>query len=34
MCGLCRDTVVVAAVLIGYDDIKVAVEMTTRRRRS
>jgi hypothetical protein len=34
MCGFNRDVVVVAAALIGYDDIKVVAETTTRRRRS
>jgi hypothetical protein len=34
MCGFNRDAVVVAAALIGYDDIKVVAETTTRRRRS
>jgi hypothetical protein len=32
-CGLCVGADVVAAVLIGYDDVEVAVGMTTRRRR-
>jgi hypothetical protein len=33
-CGLRRGTVMVAAVLIDYDDMEVAVGTTTRRRRS
>jgi hypothetical protein len=33
-CGLRRGDDAVAAALIGYDDVKVAAEMTTRRRRS
>jgi hypothetical protein len=33
-CGLCRGATVVAVALIGYDDVKVAAEMTTARRRS
>jgi hypothetical protein len=33
-CGLHRGAAAVAAALISYDDVKVAVEMTTRRRRS
>jgi hypothetical protein len=33
-CGLCRGDTVVAVALIGYDDVKVAAEMTTGRRRS
>jgi hypothetical protein len=33
-CGLHRGAVVVAIALIGYNDVKVAAEMTTRRRRS
>jgi hypothetical protein len=33
-CGLHRGAAVVAAVLIGYDDVKVAAEMTIRRKRS
>jgi hypothetical protein len=33
-CGLRRGVVVIAAALIGYDHVKVAVEMATRRRRS
>jgi hypothetical protein len=33
-CRLCRGAVVVVAVLIDYDHIKVAVEMATRRRQS
>jgi hypothetical protein len=33
MCGLCVGADVVAAVLIGYDDVEVAVRTTTRRRR-
>jgi hypothetical protein len=33
-CGLRRCAVVVAAALISYDHIKVAAEMTTRRRQS
>jgi hypothetical protein len=33
-CGLHRGTAAVAAVLIGYDDMEVAVVMTMRRRRS
>jgi hypothetical protein len=32
MCGLRKDVVVVAAALIGYDDVDVAVGTTTRRR--
>jgi hypothetical protein len=32
MCGLRRCATVVAAALIRYDDVKVAVEMTIRRR--
>jgi hypothetical protein len=31
-CGLCRDIVAVAAAVISYDDVKVAIEMTIRRR--
>jgi hypothetical protein len=34
MCGLRRGAAAVAATLIGYDDVKVAAKMTTRRRRS
>jgi hypothetical protein len=34
MCGLYGGAAVVDAVLIGYDDMEVAVGMTTRRRRS
>jgi hypothetical protein len=34
MCGLRRGTAVVATVLIGYDDVKVATKITTRRRQS
>jgi hypothetical protein len=33
MCGLHRGAVAVAAALIGYNDVKVAVGMITRRRR-
>jgi hypothetical protein len=33
-CGLRRGTTAVAAALIGYDDIMVAIEMTIKRRRS
>jgi hypothetical protein len=33
-CRLCRGIVVVAAALIGYDDIEAAAERTTSRRRS
>jgi hypothetical protein len=33
-CGLCGDAVVIAAALIGYDDVEVAVGTTMRRRRS
>jgi hypothetical protein len=32
MCGFCRGTDAVAGALIGYDDVKVAAKMTTRRR--
>jgi hypothetical protein len=32
MCGLRGGTAAVAAVLISYDDVEVAVGMTTRRR--
>jgi hypothetical protein len=32
-CGLHRGTATVVAVLIGYNDIKVAMETTTRTRR-
>jgi hypothetical protein len=32
LCGLRRGAVAVAAALIGYDDIKVVGETTTRRR--
>jgi hypothetical protein len=32
-CGLCGGIAVVAVTLIGYDDVEVASEMTTRRRR-
>jgi hypothetical protein len=31
-CGLRRGIVAVAVVLIGYDDIKVTLKMSTRRR--
>jgi hypothetical protein len=31
-CGFCRGTDAVAVALIGYDDVKVAAKMTTRRR--
>jgi hypothetical protein len=31
-CGFCRGVAVVVAALIGYDDMEVATEMTTRRR--
>jgi hypothetical protein len=34
MCELCRDIVVVAAALIGYDNIEIAAGTTTRRKRS
>jgi branched-subunit amino acid transport protein len=33
-CGLCRGVAAVAAALIGYDDVEVAVGTTTRRRWS
>jgi hypothetical protein len=33
-CGLHRGAAAVAAALIGYDEVRVAVEMITRRRRS
>jgi hypothetical protein len=33
-CGLCGCATSVAAALIGYDDVEVAVMTTTRRRRS
>jgi hypothetical protein len=33
-CGLRGGAIVVAAALIGYDDVKVAVGTTIRRRRS
>jgi hypothetical protein len=33
-CGLRRDVVAVTVALIGCDDVKVATEMITRRRRS
>jgi hypothetical protein len=33
-CGLCRGIATVTVALIGYDDVKTAAEMTTRRRRS
>jgi hypothetical protein len=33
-CGLHRGVATVATVLIGYEDVKVATEMTTRMRRS
>jgi hypothetical protein len=32
-CGLHRGAATVAAVLIGYDDVKVADRTTTRRRQ-
>jgi hypothetical protein len=32
MCGLRGGVVAVATALIGYDDVEVAVGMTTRRR--
>jgi hypothetical protein len=31
-CGLCRGAATVTVALIGYDDVKTAAEMTTRRR--
>jgi hypothetical protein len=34
MCGLHGDVVAVAAALIGYDDVEVAVGTTTSRRWS
>jgi hypothetical protein len=34
MCGLYRGAATVAVMLIGYDDVKVAAEMTARRRWS
>jgi hypothetical protein len=34
MCGLRRGTTMVVATLISYNDVKVAAETTTRRRRS
>jgi hypothetical protein len=34
MCGLRRGTTTVAAVPIGYDDIKVAAKTTAKRRQS
>jgi hypothetical protein len=33
-CGLCEGATMVAAALIGYDDMEVAAGTTTRRRRS
>jgi hypothetical protein len=33
-CGLRRGAAAVATVSIDYDDVNVATEMTTRRRRS
>jgi hypothetical protein len=33
-CGLRRGAGVIIVALIGYNDVKVAAEMTTRRRRS
>jgi hypothetical protein len=33
-CGLHADAATIAAALIGYDNMKVTIGMTTRRRRS
>jgi hypothetical protein len=33
-CRLCRGTAMIAAALIGYDNVKVATETTARKRRS